>query len=52
MAWAEINAPDAIVTERKLVKSELKRLIFRQGEAIPGIDAELGRDELYIKSSL
>jgi len=52
MAWAEINAPDAIITERKLVKSELKRLIFRQGEAIPGIDAELGRDELYIKSSL
>ena len=32
-----------------LAKSALKTLIFTQGEAIPGISAELGSTELYIK---
>ena len=51
MAWAEEHAPAAIVTERKLVKSELKRLVFHQNEAIPGIEASLGIDEIYVKAS-
>jgi hypothetical protein len=51
MAWAASHAPDAIITERKLVKSELKRLVFHQNEAIPGIEASLGTDEIYVKAS-
>jgi len=51
MAWAEYHAPEAVIIEKKLSRTELKRLVLRQGEAIPGIEAELGRDELYVKAS-
>jgi len=51
MAWADANHPEAIVTKRELMKSELKRLVFREGEAVPGVEAELGQDTLYVKAA-
>lgn len=51
MAWAESHAPEAVIIEKKLSRAELKRLVLRQGEAIPGIEAELGHDELYVKAT-
>jgi hypothetical protein len=51
MAWAEVNHPEVIVTKRELIKSELKRLVFREAEAVPGVEAELGQDALYVKAA-
>ncbi len=50
MAWAEDTHPEAIVTKKELSKSALKTLIFTKGEAVPGVDACLGSDELYIRA--
>ena len=51
MAWATDNAPEAIIVRKELSKSALKTLIFKDGEAVPGIEASLGTDEIYVKAS-
>jgi hypothetical protein len=50
LAFCETSHPEAVVVRKDLSKTALKSLIFSQGEAIIGITAELGGDELYIKS--
>jgi hypothetical protein len=49
LAYCKTNHPEAVIIKEDLAKSALKSLIFSQGEAIPGISAELGSTELYIK---
>ena len=49
LAYCKTNHPEAIIIKEDLAKSALKSLIFTQGEAIPGVTAELGSTELYIK---
>lgn len=49
LSYCKTNHPEAVVVKEDLAKSALKTLIFTQGEAIPGISAELGSTELYIK---
>jgi hypothetical protein len=48
LSYCESSHPEAVVVRKDLSKPELKRLVF-SGEAIPGVSAELGSDELYIK---
>jgi hypothetical protein len=49
MAYLEINHPSAIITKRTISISTIRNLIFTEGEALPGVEAELGRDSLYLK---
>jgi phage host-nuclease inhibitor protein Gam len=49
MAFLESNHPAAIVTKKTISLSTLRSLIFTDGEAVPGVEAELGRDSLYLK---
>ncbi len=51
LAWCEVHAPEAVVIKKDLSKTELKRLVFKQSEPVPGVDASLGTDQLYIKAS-
>jgi phage host-nuclease inhibitor protein Gam len=52
MAFLEAHHPAAIVTKKTISLSSLRTLIFSQGEAVPGVEAELGRDSLYLKPHL
>jgi hypothetical protein len=50
LAYCETEHPEAVVIKKDLDASVLKDLIFKQAEPIPGIDAELGKDKLYVKA--
>ena len=47
--YCEAQHPSAVIVKKDVSRTELKRLIFTDGEAIPGVTAELGSTELYIK---
>ena len=49
MAYLESNHPSAIITKKTISLSTVRSLIFSEGEAVPGVEAELGRDSLYLK---
>jgi hypothetical protein len=49
LAYCETEHPEAVIIKKELDKSILKDLIFRQAEPVPGVEAELGYDKLYIK---
>jgi len=49
ISYCEAEHPEAIVIKKELNKSVLKDLILKQSEPIPGVEAELGLDKLYIK---
>jgi hypothetical protein len=49
MSYLEANHPSAVVTKKTISLSSLRSLIFTEGEAIPGVEAELGLDALYLK---
>lgn len=49
MAYLETNHPTAVVTKKTISLATLRSLIFTEGEAVPGVEAELGRDSLYLK---
>ena len=49
LAYCKTNRPEAVIVKEDLARTALKSLIFNQGEAIPGVTAELGSTELYIK---
>ena len=51
LAYCKANHPEAVVIREDISKTAVRSLIFTEGEAIPGVEAELGRDELYIKAS-
>jgi hypothetical protein len=50
LSYCETSHPEAVIIKKDLSKTELKRLVF-SGTAIPGVSAELGSDELYIKTN-
>lgn len=50
LAWCEEHAVEAVIVKKDLSKTELKKLVFERGEAVPGVDAALGTDELWIKA--
>jgi phage host-nuclease inhibitor protein Gam len=49
LAYCESEHPEAVIIKKELDKSILKDLILKQAEPIPGVDAELGTDKLYVK---
>ncbi|GHT84318.1 hypothetical protein FACS1894137_07210 [Spirochaetia bacterium] len=49
LAYCEAEHPEAVIIKKELDKSILKELILKQAEPIPGVDAELGPDKLYVK---
>lgn len=51
LAYCKANHPEAIVVKEEVSKSTIRSLIFTEGEAVPGVEAELGHDELYVKVS-
>lgn len=51
LAYLKENHNEAVVVREDISKTAVRSLILGQGEAIPGVEAELGHDELYIKAS-
>ena len=51
LAYCKANHPEAVVVREDISKAAVRSLIFTEGEAIPGVEAELGQDEIYIKAS-
>ena len=49
MAFLEEHHPTAVVTKKTISLSTLRSLIFTEGEAVPGVEASLGSDSLYLK---
>jgi phage host-nuclease inhibitor protein Gam len=49
LAYCEAEHPEAVIVKKELDKSILKDLILRQTEPVPGVEATLGQDKLYIK---
>jgi len=49
LAFLESNHPSAVVTKKTISLSTLRSLIFTDGEAVPGVEAQLGSDSLYLK---
>jgi len=49
LGYLKANHPEAVIVREDISKSAVRSLIFTEGEAIPGIEAQLGRDELYIR---
>jgi phage host-nuclease inhibitor protein Gam len=49
LAYCEAEHPEAVIIKKELDKSILKDLILKQAEPIPGVEAELGPDKLYVK---
>jgi phage host-nuclease inhibitor protein Gam len=49
LAYCETEHPEAVIIKKELDKSILKDLILRQAEPVPGVEAELGPDKLYVK---
>ncbi len=51
LSYCKANHPEAVIVREDISKTAVRSLIFTEGEAIPGVEAELGRDEIYIKAS-
>jgi phage host-nuclease inhibitor protein Gam len=49
LAYCEAEHPEAVIIKKELNKSILKDLILKQAEPIPGVEAELCLDKLYVK---
>jgi len=49
MAYCKTHHPEAVVVREDISKSAVRSLIFTEGEAVPGVEAQLGHDELYIR---
>jgi phage host-nuclease inhibitor protein Gam len=49
LAYCESEHPEAVIIKKELDKSFLKDLILKKAEPVPGVEAELGPDKLYIK---
>jgi phage host-nuclease inhibitor protein Gam len=49
LTYCETEHPEAVIIKKELDKSILKDLILKQAEPIPGVEAELGTDKLYVK---
>jgi phage host-nuclease inhibitor protein Gam len=49
LAYCEFEHPQAVIIKKELDKSVLKDLILKQAEPVPGVEAELGMDKLYVK---
>lgn len=49
LAYCETEHPEAIIIKKELDKAFLKDLILKKIEPVPGVEAELGKDKLYIK---
>lgn len=49
LAYCEAEHPEAVIVKKELDKSVLKDLILKQAEPIPGVEAEIGPDKLYVK---
>lgn len=49
LGYLKANHPEAVIVREDISKSAVRSLIFTEGEAVPGIEAQLGRDELYIR---
>jgi phage host-nuclease inhibitor protein Gam len=49
LAYCESEHPEAVIIKKELDKSILKDLILKQAEPVPGVEAELGLDRLYVK---
>jgi hypothetical protein len=52
LAYCQASHPEAVVVKMDLSMSVLRTIIFKENQPIPGVDAELGRDDLVIRSSL
>jgi len=50
LAYCKVQHPEAVIIKEDLSRSAVKALVFN-GEAIPGVIAELGQDTLYINSN-
>jgi len=48
LSYCKENLPQLVITREDLSKTELKKAVF-DGNAIPGVEAELGHDELYLR---
>lgn len=51
LSYLKANHPDAVIVREDISKTAVRSLIFTEGEAIPGVEAQLGRDELFIRSA-
>jgi phage host-nuclease inhibitor protein Gam len=49
LIYCEAEHPEAVIIKKELDKSILKALILKNIEPIPGVEAELGADKLYVK---
>ena len=49
LSYCETEHPEAVIIKKELDKAVLKDLILKKTEPIPGVEAELGADKLYIK---
>ena len=49
ISYCEIEHPEAVIIKKELNKSILKDLILKQAEPVPGVEAELGSEKLYVK---
>ena len=49
LSYCETEHPEAVIIKKELDKAALKDLILKKTEPIPGVEAELGADKLYIK---
>lgn len=49
LAYCESEHPEAVIIKKELDKATLKDLILKQAEPIPGVEAALGPDKLYVK---
>jgi len=49
LAYLEEHHPTSVITKKTISLSTLRSLIFTDGEAIPGVEAEVGRDSLHLK---
>jgi hypothetical protein len=49
ISFCETQHPSVVIVKKDISRAELKRIIFSDGDAIPGVTAELGSTELYIK---
>jgi hypothetical protein len=49
LAFLEAHHPAAIVTKKTISLSTVRSLILTDGEPVPGVEASLGTDSLYLK---
>lgn len=49
LAYCKANHPEAVIVREDISKTAVRSLVFTEGEAIPGVEAQLGHDELYLR---